>query len=119
MTHFSLDQFGTFLTALVAAISAFVAAWNSHKAAKIALAVQSTQLALASSRRADPAAAETPGLSIADALRYWDLLSRIKATWAAVRGQPVGVVGTLPLISGVKIDGRRADMGPTPIVFRD
>lgn len=116
MNHFSFDQISQFVMALLAAVSAFIAAWKSHQTGRKVDTVQAVQAAHIAN--AVPGA-EAPGVSLNDAFRYWDLISKVKSAWGAVRGQPSGVMGSLPEIKGVKIDGRRADIGPTPIVFRE
>lgn len=111
------------LPALVAAVTAAVAAWKSHAALQGVEAVRAVQaVQLAQSARAAPVAppgAEAPGFSVSDAFRYADLLTRVMEAVKAVRSLPSNVPGEIPLIRGVRVNGRKADLGPLPIVFRD
>lgn len=108
------------LPSLVAAVTAAVAAWKSHAALQGVEAVRVVQAAqLAQAPPVAAPAAEVPGFSVSDAFRYADLLTRVMEAVKAVRSLPPNVPGEIPLIRGVRVNGRKADLGPLPIVFRD
>jgi mannitol-1-phosphate/altronate dehydrogenase len=121
MNHFSWDQVPQLLAAIVAAVSAFVAAWKSHQTARDVRAMEQRQFAdiLARKRpQAPPEEVPAASISINDVFRYWDLASKVAAAVVTVKTLPPHVAGSLGIIKA-KLNGRHAVIGPVPIEFED